>query len=343
MADTNGNTPDSLTEEMAKRPYAFDFFRAVRLLENMRQDMPRVGHSISISEDPVRFWQKPGMSFAPAALESMVWREKGGVPRMSINFFGLFGPNAPLPPHITEYVMEREMHHHDGTITAFCNIFHQRLVSLFYRAWASNQKVLDLDRPSEQRYAIYVGSLFGLGMEELQGRDAVPDMAKLFFAGRLSSQPRNAEGLEAILRSYFDIPCEVQPFAGRWLQLPDDSTCQLGRSADSGCLGMNTILGERFWDCQLSIRIRLGPMGLEDYERMLPNGESFKRLKDWILNYCGEHFFWEAQLVLRKEEVPETCLGRRNGLGWTTWLKTKSFSCDAEELILRQPQSQGVS
>ncbi len=329
-------------KEMAERPYAFDFFRAVRLLENLRPELPRVGYSISPAEDAVRFWQKPSMGFAPANLQSIEWKEKGGAPKMSVAFFGLFGPNAPLPPHITEYVMERELHHHDPTITAFFNIFHQRLISLFYRAWASNQKVVDLDRSEGRKFSIFIGSLFGLGMEELQERDAVPDMSKLYFSGRLSSQPRNAEGLEAILRDYFEVPSEVHPFAGRWLLLPGDSTCHLGQSADSGSLGINTIVGERFWDCQLSFRIRLGPMGLADYKRMLPDGDSFERLKYWVLNYCGEHFFWEAQLVLRAEEVPETCLGRTGRLGWTTWTKTKSFSCDAEELILRPPQSQAV-
>jgi len=58
---------------------------------------------------------------------------------------------------------------------------------------------------------------------------------------------------------------------------------------------LNTIVGARFWDCQLSFRMRFGPMGLKDYERMLPQGDSFERVKYWVLNYCGEHFFWDVQ------------------------------------------------
>lgn len=337
MADTHGHPPDPLMDELAKRPYAFDFFRLVRLLECRRPDLPRVGFSVSPAEDPVRFWQKPSMRFAPASLDSFESGEPGTVPRLTVNFMGLFGPNAPLPPHITEYVMERELHHHDPTITAFFNLFHHRLISLFYRAWAANQKAADLDRPVDQRYSVYIGALFGIGMEALQQRDAVPDTSKLFFAGRLASQTRNAEGLEAILRQYFDIPAEVHPFTGRWLDLPADSVCQLGQSPDSGSLGLNTIIGSRFWDCQLSFRMRFGPMGLADYERMLPQGEAFERLKYWVLNYCGQHFFWDVQLVLRADEVPDVCLGRSGRLGWTTWMKTKAFACDADELILNPP------
>src|SRR5438132_5786861 len=180
MADAHGNTPNPVIEQLVKCPYPFDFFRAVRLLESQRPDLPRIGFSVAPGEDPVRFWQNPSLRFAPASLDSVRPGGPDSVPRIAVNFFGLFGPNAPLPPHMTEYVMERELHHHDPTITAFFNLFHHRLLTLFYRAWAANQKVVDLDRHSacgpsqkttrdeDQRYAIYIGALFGIGMEELQ-------------------------------------------------------------------------------------------------------------------------------------------------------------------------------
>lgn len=337
MADTNGNSTDPLIDELIERACAFDFFLAVRLLESRRPDLPRVGFSIVPEEDPVRFWQKPSLRFAPAALDSASVNGPGSVPRLAVNFFGLFGPNAPLPPHLTEYAWERELHHKDTTLIAFFNLFHHRLISLFYRAWAASQKAVDLDRPAEQRFATYLGSFFGVGMEALQHRDAVPDPAKLYFAGRLACQTRNAEGLEAILREYFHVPVEVHPFAGRWLHLPEDSVCRLGQSEQSGRLGINSIVGARFWDCQLSFRLRFGPMSLDDYERLLPKGEAFERLKYWVLNYCGQHFFWDVQLVLRAEEVPPLRLGGSSRLGWTSWLQTRPPATDAADLILNPP------
>ena len=83
--------------------------------------------------------------------------------------------------------------------------------------------------------------------------------------------------------------------------------------------------------------MRFGPMSLADYERMLPHGAAFERVKYWVLNYCGEHFFWDLQLVLRAEEVPPTRLGHSSRLGWTTWLQTKTPDRDAEDLILNPP------
>ena len=337
MADTNGNSTNPLIEELAKRPFAFDFFLAVRLLENQRPDLPRVGFSISPSEEAIRFWQKPSLRFAPASLDSMWTNPEDPVPRIAVNFFGLFGPNAPMPPHFTEYAIEREIHYKDTTLTGFLNLFHHRLISLFYRSWAAGQKAVDYDRPADQRFATYIGSFFGVGMEALQNRDAVPDACKLFFAGRLANQTRNSEGLEAILHEYFHVPAEVQPFSGRWFNLPGDSLCRLGESAESCRLGVNAILGSRFWDCQLSFRLKFGPMSLADYERMLPKGDSFERLKYWVLNYCGEHFFWDVQLVLLADEVPPTRLGHSTRLGWTSWLQTEKPKADAADLILNPP------
>jgi type VI secretion system protein ImpH len=334
MAGPDRQTTDPVIERLTRAPFAFDFFRAVRLLESLRPDCPRIGHSLSPSQDPVRFGQNPSLAFAPSTIEAFRQTDATGVPKLNVRFFGLFGPNAPLPPHLTEYALERQLHHGDRTLSGFLNIFHHRLISFFYRAWAANQKSVDLDRPNDPRYATFIGSFFGLGLEGLQQRDAVPDLAKLYFSGRLACQTRNAEGLEAILQQFFEIKTEVQTFMGRWLTLSDDSLCKLGASPDSGSLGLTAIVGARFWDCQLSFRIRLGPMKLPDYLRMLPQGDSFRRLKDWVLNYCDEHFSWDAQLVLRASEVPTICLGKLGHVGWTTWLKSQPFTRDADDLIL---------
>jgi len=75
-------------------------------------------------------------------------------------------------------------------------------------------------------------------------------------------------------------------------------------------------------------------MKLADLKRLLPTGSSFQRLRDWVRLYAGEEFTWDAQMVLAKEEIPGVQLGKAGQLGWTTWLKTKPFVRDAEDLIL---------
>jgi type VI secretion system protein ImpH len=334
MAGPDRKTPDHLVDELARRPFAYDFFRAVRLLENERRDLPRVGCSFSPAQDAVRFGQTPSLAFPPSTLESVEPRGPDGGAKLYVRFFGLFGPNAPLPPHLTEYAHDRKLHYGDRTFEAFLDVFHHRLISFFYRAWAANQKTVDLDREEDQRFSLFIGSVFGLGGEAQRNRDSIQDLAKLHFAGRLACQTRPAEGLESILREYFEIPAQLQTFVGHWMDLPQDSICELGKSRETGTLGVNTIVGLSIFDAQLKFRIRLGPMKFADYERLLPNSPAFERLSQWVLNYCGQQYFWDAQLVLKAAEVPATHLGRAGRLGWTTWLKTRPFTHDADDLLL---------
>lgn len=165
----------------------------------------------------------------------------------------------------------------------------------------------------------------------------MPDRAKLYFTSRLAPQARNAEGLEATIQEFFGPTTEVQTFVGRWLSLPADSVCRLGESPSSGTLGSTAIAGARIWTSQLHFRVRLGPMKLVDFERLLPTGPSFRRLCDWIQLYTGQQYSWDAQIVLLKEEVPETRLGRNGRLGWTVWLKTKPMDHDPADLRLHPP------
>jgi type VI secretion system protein ImpH len=331
MAESDRETSDSLTAEMALRPYAFNFFQAVRRLEAENRDLPRVGSSVRLQEDFLRFCQIPSLAFAPSSIESI--ERVGEIIRMSVNFLGLFGPNGPLPQQITEFARDRQRNAHDPTLVRFMDIFHHRMLSFFYRAWASNEKSVDFDRTDDARYADYFGSFFGIGTPSLQDRDAVPDWAKIHFSGRMAAQTRNAEGLEAILADFFRIPTEIQEFEGYWMKIPTENQCRLGESPETGSLGINAVAGERKYEAQLKFRIRMGPMELDDLRRMVPIGPSFKRLKDWVLNYVSQEFYWDVQCVLKGPAVPAISLGQGAMLGWTTWLKSQPFTHDPDDAI----------
>ena len=197
-----------------------------------------------------------------------------------------------------------------------------------------HQKSVDLDRPTGRRFTSYIGSYIGLGQPALQGRDEVDDAAKLYFSGRLSNHTRNAEGLAAILNEYFGVPVQVQPFFGQWLTIPETDVCRVGRSRDTGLLGSTVIVGSKVWQVQTKFRLRFGPMKLADLRRLLPNQGSYKRLKAWVRNYCGDELFWDVQYVLLANEVPGTQLGNGGLLGWTTWINTRKPSRDAEDLVI---------
>ena len=335
MEDERRTASDSLTQALRDKPYAFDFFQAVRQIECAYSHLPRIGHSQRPQYDPIRFCQNVSLAFASSAIETFLEGTDEYPGRMVVNFFGLLGTNGPMPLPITEYVHDRLHNHKDKTLASFLNVFHHRMISLFYRAWACNQQNVSHDRTEEDRFAIYIGSLFGIGEDSLRNRDAVPDVAKLHYSGRLVCQTRNAEGLREILQDYFGIAVCIEQFIGQWIDIPQEHYCRLGESVENAKLGSTLVIGSRFWECQQKFRIKFGPMHFSEYQRMLPGGDSIRRLTAWVKNYVGDELSWEIQLILSAVEVPAVCLGKMGQLGWSTWLKSKEFEKDADDLVLR--------
>ena len=142
----------------------FGFFQALRLIECLYRDAPRLGMSRRPGEDPVRLGQDTSMSFESASLSAFEPKTEGRTHRLLVRLFGLLGPNGPLPLHLTEYAQERLRKHKDPSFVRFLDIFHHRMLSLFYRAWANNEPTVSFDRPESDRFADYVGSLEGIGM-----------------------------------------------------------------------------------------------------------------------------------------------------------------------------------
>ena len=126
-----------LVRELERDPYRFSFFQALRRLEAENRDRPRLGESTRAAEDPIRLGQKPSMAFASSPLAAFERGKEGRADRLDVLFFGLFGPNGPLPNHLTEYAHDRIRNAKDTTFSRFADLFHHRMLSLFYRAWAN--------------------------------------------------------------------------------------------------------------------------------------------------------------------------------------------------------------
>jgi len=333
MAAENRPKADILTA-LEREPWSFDFFQAVRRLECLHRESKPLGETERPEDDFVRFGQKPSLAFAPSTVDEYRPARDDEPARFFVNFFGLLGPNGPMPLCFTQYALEREVHFRDFATTRFLDIFNHRMISFFYRAWACNRQTVSRDRGEEDRFAFYIGSLFGIAPDSFRNRDAVPDTAKLHYAGQLVGPTKHVSGLKAILYDYFSIPVEIEEFVGEWIDVPADCCCRLGESEETGKIGLTVIVGSRTWQCRHRFRIRFGPMGFADYQRMLPGGHSLQRLIAWVRNYIGDQLSWDLQLILKAEEVPATRLGEGGRLGWTTWLRGEPLEKDADQLVL---------
>lgn len=321
-----------LLAEVAEEPYRFDFYQLLRRLERLQDDRPRFGEAMRPSDESIRLSQEPALSFAPANVSAMDYNPDG-LARIAVRFLGLFGPQGALPTHLTELARERKHSFSDPTLARFADVFHHRLLLLFYRAWRQAQPTASRDQPERDRFEFYLGALFGQAGGAWKDRDAIASPVKRQFTAHLARSAKNADGLTDLLSAYFQVPVTVRCFDAGWLEIPQDGRTRLGKGL-SRQLGVSTVIGKRVADCQHRIRILLGPMSLSRYESLLPGTSSWHRLNDWVANYAGHEFHWRVQLVLRRDEVPSVRLGQQARLGLTSWLGNARNDADRGDLNL---------
>ena len=334
MASQNRNPGSAVTlllEDLQREPYQYDYYQFLRLIECIYPEKRRFGYAAKPEDDAIRIGQLPSMQFAPGALATFEARENE-VSALKVLFFGLFGPNGPMPMHLTEFVRNRINIARDPTISEFADLFHHRLLSLFYRAWADKEPTVQLDRPNNDRFSFYVGSFLGMAERSQRARDGVSDHTKLHFAAHLGCQTKHASGLIAILQTYFDIPIAIEEFVGEWLMIPKDSLCYLNTDTKVGQLGASATIGTRSWQCMHKFRIIAGPLSLWQFESLLPNGKRITAFSHLLSNYIGFQFKWDLNLVLTKNQVPTVQLGRYGLLGWNSWLAAKNRDRDASDV-----------
>ena len=339
----------ALFDALAAAPYAHDFFALLRRLEALHPEAPRIGRALRPSQEPIRLGQEPELDFAPAALASFT-QAGGPAPRLGVRFFGLLGPQGPMPLHLTEHVRERLRFRNDPTAARFLDIFHHRLLTLFYRAWADAQPTVQHDRPEQDRFAAWLGTGFGLGAAS-HASGALPQNARLFQAGLLGARSRHPEGLAKLLAQHFRVAVRIESYIAHSMPIERADRSRLGHARNRSersatppaLLGRSANAGSVVRDRQFKFRIALGPLTLAQYRGFLPGGSAWLQLRDWVRQYAGLDLLWDVQLMLASAELPEPRLGRRVALGVTSWLGRRGLvnnpAGDRADLRLRPETS----
>ena len=254
-----------------------------------------------------------------------------GRPTLECHFFGLLGPEGPLPDHVTELVREHELdaraagRDEAGPLPDFIGLLNHRMLLLFHRVWKSA-------RPMVQRGAGH--DHFAAALDALAGQPFAHDGpwrlarrdACLHFAGGHV----RAEGLVALVTRALGGPgagvrCRVRQNVPHWRRTPAPVRAGLGTEA-SPALGRGALLGPVRAEARHGIVIELG---LDDVERrasLLPGTTGLGELRALLREYLQHDF--RAALHLRLARAPirdhaRTGAGRLGAgarLGRDAWL-----------------------
>jgi type VI secretion system protein ImpH len=235
-------------------------------------------------------------------------------------------------------LVQERLREKDTALADFLDMFHHRLISLFYEAWRAHRFTVAREDGERDRLAAHLADLVGLGLESTRDSMPFPDEAMVYRSGLLAPQPRSAVALEELLEDFFGVEAEVTQFVGGWYPLQRDDLCPIGIDEDAGnLLGQGAVAGDEAWDQQSRVRVRLGPVDRVRFDSFLPGGSSHKSLASLLRFYGNNQVDFEVQLVLEGDQVRGVRMGVRpeeQRLGWSTWICSAPRARAADETIL---------
>ncbi len=336
VSESDAAARRAMQQLLATRPRGFAFFRAVHVLSRLYPKRNPIGGWHDPATEVTRFTVPPSLGFPPTEITTLDLQElEADRPaRMGVAFFGLTGPQGVLPHAYTQHVADR-MRARDTAMRDFLDLFHHRLISLFYRAWARHRFVESTEAGRPDRLRDHLLDLIGFGTRQLQDRTAIRDDALAYYAGLFAARPRSAAGLAQLVADYFDVRAAVEQFVGAWRTLSSSGRFAVGADDDDGRLGFG-VVGDAVWDPQARVRLRLGPLTRRQFDEFLPGGGAHEALVALARLYADEQLGVEAQLVLARHEVPGVHLGAADipTLGRGTWLSVKPMQRDPDETTL---------
>ena len=291
-------------------PYRFQFMQALRLVlvwlrrdgvppERALRHILRVRNSLSLT-------------FLASEIESLRIDLAADTPKpgtvtgiqLTPAFMGLLGANGTLPLHYTEWIAAHEYAERDESTRACLDLFSDRTVGLFFRAWTKYRPEHTIDVDGEDPYRPL---LLSLGARPTaQSRAQTGDLAfhadaMAFYIGLLRQRSMSAAALSCILSDYFGVPIAIEQFVGGWDDIADNRQCRMG--GDNASLGYSGALGVRAWRHDLGVTLHIGPLCKADFERFLP-GTAGARALETILVLVGiPGLRYTAHVMLRPEDV----------------------------------------
>ena len=245
----------------------------MRLLERMQPERIPVGR-FNPEGEVARFGAHQATHFPASQIQEIVWHP-GQAPTIIVNFMGLTGPMGVLPLYYSELIMER-IRAKDRTLQTFLGYLQPPDDLAVLSAWEKYRFTVAYERGERDRFSHHLLDLIGLGTGGSRTARRYRTIRSCSMPACSRLHTRSATALRQILADYFEVPVEIEQFVGAWyaLAIPDQCAFQ-DRGSFSEQLGVGAVVGDEIWDQQSGLRIRLGPLTLEQYVDFLPEGYAY--------------------------------------------------------------------
>jgi type VI secretion system protein ImpH len=194
-------------------------------------------------------------------------------------------------------------------------------------------------RPSLPEYALL--ALAGFASPSVLARLPFGRDAILYYAGLFAGGPRSADRLAALAADWLGHKVEIVEFVGAWLSIDEAQQTRLPNGAFGGAhcqLGIDATAGARVWDPHARVTLRIGPLGLGAFEKLLPDQEKLAAFAGLIRAYLGCSTAFRINLILKADDVPRARLAEGAlafaRLGLSSWLQpgVAQLGVDADDV-----------
>ncbi|NSX53731.1 type VI secretion system baseplate subunit TssG [Parasulfitobacter algicola] len=318
---------DAVFANLQADPAAFDPISAIRIAE---AEAKVRGLDLVISAPPLT-------SLQPTPVSAVIVKDDRI--QVEASLAGLVGPLSPLPPAYTEMITLSNRRRSYG-LGAFFDLFSDRLTWLFIHAAEkySLPVLLRWNADGKNRIRTALFSLIGLSSGNLRRHTTLPKDGLLRYAGLLAQRTRSAQGLRAVLAAELQLPVQVKQFHNRWLPIPvSEQTNMASNTRTPARLGQNTTAGAYLPERSGKIRIVVGPVRYHDFLALEPGTDKVNSLQNLIRLYLGPVLDFDIQVILAREDVPDTQLGGAGPmarLGWNTWAKSAESDKDSDQAVI---------
>lgn len=315
-----------LAEPVLKAAPHSTFFHILSLLERLSSDAVRVGGDGPPSAERIRFRHDYDLGFSAGDIARA---EVRALPRgparvldppvpvfeVTTTFLGLTGTISPLPLYIAEEVLHED--DQKPVCRDFLDIFHHRLISLFYRTVSKYAPARE--HLTSRTDAWMKRALFLTGLDpEIQSREMIVHPSVLVRLGPLlAGRGRGPRVIALAIREALgeallpDGKVNIKQFAGGWTEVDEGQRMALGEN--NNVLGVEAILGKRAYDQSGRFSVQIGPLHQHNYRRFLRDGDLLPVVKSMVELTSKDPLDFDVELQLAADAVPSFTISTKEG------------------------------
>ena len=329
-----------MIDSLYQFPDAFTFVQAVRLVDwqhfYLKQQQPTLakrpnGHDFLPEQEQLRFTAESNLTYYPTDIISLRQTRPKRPDVMRVSFMGLTGVHGSLPIYATEELLF-SLYYNEFALRDFYDLFNHRSISLYSVASRKHRVELDYEaaRRDNAQASAWRSDLFSQSMERLLGithpklTTIHPDTL-LYYTLLFSSKTRSAGRLAQLLSDYFELSVQIQELETQYQNLPKKQQLRLSCIDQQGQfnqLGVDTLLGSGYYECQSRFRIRIGPLGGKQLSDFLPTGRAYAALVELTRLYVDPSLSFDIELTKENAITSDLSLSERNPprLGWDSYM-----------------------